>query len=315
MEARASSKSEPQGPLQGRRSTRSRIHRMDIARTIGQLTGNRFQDLVSRLLAAAISDFQAVNGDGGDKGNDGYSPNMAAVFQAYGPEKTEARRIRGKIDDSVKKTVRLRETSLPVLRRLIFVTPFDLTHDLHLHLQRSATTVGLISESWGNSRLIGLVAQHPEVARTFPEIQLLDLSKAVHPDPALLKKHVDARLEKISIEFIIQGALANIKSLEEVTRAWLNPTQGERVRRNFPVRIHDPRVGLMRDVGWIARIGAVAASTAVKALLAHLKVMVTKDEEHDRQMPQNEREEIAAQLFELTAQAKQRLNERLRAAD
>jgi hypothetical protein len=288
---------------------------MDIARTIGQFTENRFQDLVSRLLSAAVSDFQAVNGDGGDEGNDGYSAEMAAVFQAYGPKKVEARRVRSKIDDSVKKVVRLRKTSLPAIRRLVLVTPFDLTHEQHLHLQRSANAVDLISESWGNARLTGLVALHPEVARTFPELQLLDIARAVHPDPAYIKKHVDERIGRMGTDFILQGALSNIKSLEEMVRAWLDPTQGERVRRTFPVRIHSPRVRLMSDAGWVARVGASAASDAVKALLTHLEVMIAKDEAHCRQMPQPEREELADRFFELTAQAKQKLNERLQAAD
>lgn len=288
---------------------------MDIAKTIGQFTGNRFQDLVSRLLAVAIPDFQAVNGDGGDSGNDGYSPTMAAVFQVYGPEKLDGRRIRSKIDDSVKKAVGLRKRSFAGLRKFVFVTPFDLTHAQHLYLQKVATAKRLISESWGNSRLTGLVAQYPEVARTFPEIQVVDIARAVHPDPAYIKKHVDERLGKMGTDFILQGALANIKSLEEMVRAWLDPSQGERVRRTFPVRTHNPRVGLLRDAGWVARTGAVAASDAVKALLAHLEVMITKDEGYGRQMPQREREELAARFFECTAQAKQRLNERLHAVD
>jgi len=284
---------------------------MDIARTIGQFTGDRFQDLVSRLLAASVSDFQAVNGAGGDSGNDGYSRGMAAVFQVYGPEKTDASRLRRKIEDSVEKAVRLRGGALPELKRFVFVTPFDLTHEQHLYLQRLATTADLVSESWGLSRLTGLVAQYPEVARTFPEFQVLEIAKALRPDAAHIRKHVADMFG----EAVIDGLVKDVEALEGGVRKWLDPSQTDFVRRNLKALIWNEKGALGDQVGWLAEDNGARASGAVKTLLEHLDLMVSTDEGHDRETPQNVREELAARLFELTGQAKKELEERLHAFD
>lgn len=286
---------------------------MDLSRTIGQLTGNRFQSLVSRLLSAHIPDFQAVNGAGGDSGNDGYSPGLAALFQAYGPDKLDAVRIRQKIADSVEKAAALRETSLPGLRKFVFVTPFDLTHEHHLYLQKLATEAGLIAESWGNSKLTILVPLHREAASTLPEIQVLNIVQTIHPDPAYIKEHFKALVGNLADSLIIRTVLRYTESLEKAVRTWLDPTEEKRARLNFPALVWTERRELIGNLSRLREMGLASARDALKSVLAQLDEMLALHEKHEREPPLAEQQALTGQFFEYTAQVKQRLEEALQA--
>src|ERR1035438_4987150 len=99
---------------------------------IDLLTGQDFQRFCSVLLSSDDSMFAAVDGSGGDMGNDGFRLAGDTLYQAYAPTKREAAKVRVKIDASVAQAAALRASALPV-RRLVLLTPFDLTHEQHLY--------------------------------------------------------------------------------------------------------------------------------------------------------------------------------------
>jgi hypothetical protein len=143
---------------------------------IEHLTGNDFQRFCSVLLSASDPSFAAVDGSGGDMGNDGFCLAGDALYQAYAPIKRDAAKVRNKIDESLAKAVSLRASSFPCLRRLVFLMPTDLTHEMHVYFQAAANTAGLIGEPWGGSRLAALLAQHPEIRPMFPQFLLPDVA-------------------------------------------------------------------------------------------------------------------------------------------
>lgn len=150
-------------------------HSMSKVNRIGLFRGEGFQDFCSVLLSAADQQFQAVDGSGGDLGNDGYRVVGDTIFQAYGPERRESAKVKGKIDDSFTKAVSLRSSSFPKLQRLVFLTPFDLTVEQHQHLQQQATAMAFSSESWGESKLLAVLSKHPHVKSEFSEMLLPDI--------------------------------------------------------------------------------------------------------------------------------------------
>ncbi|HWA24372.1 MAG TPA: hypothetical protein VG734_01765 [Lacunisphaera sp.] len=142
---------------------------------IAHLRGKVFQEFCGVLLSLEVPAFQAVNGAGGDRGNDGFLLAGDTVYQAYAPDRPLAAKLRTKIDDSIAKAVRLRNSAFPLLQRLVVLTPFDLTHDAHLHLQVAAADVGVLAESWGETRLTALLSKYPMARSAFPEFLVPDL--------------------------------------------------------------------------------------------------------------------------------------------
>lgn len=94
-----------------------------------------------------------------------------------------------KIDDSLKKAVALRKKAMPKLKRFVFLTPVDLTHEGHLHLFTNAEKQGLKAEAWGESKLLAILTEHPEVKSEFPALLLPDLIEEIRA----------ARAEQITI--------------------------------------------------------------------------------------------------------------------
>ncbi|MGO8998104.1 MAG: hypothetical protein ACLQVI_32695 [Polyangiaceae bacterium] len=146
---------------------------------IGGFRGMQFQDFCSRLLSLDDSTFQAVDGSGGDLGNDGFCVRGETLYQAYAPEKVTLGKMRSKVDDSVKKATDLRDTAFPTLARVVFLTPFDLTEKMHEHVRSACAAANLAPESWGESRLHALVLKHPEIRAAFPEFLIPDIVGAV----------------------------------------------------------------------------------------------------------------------------------------
>jgi len=142
---------------------------------IGLFRGEGFQKFCSVLLAAEYPNFQAVDGAGGDRGNDGFTIVGDAVFQAYAPDVRSSVKVRNKIEESVAQARELRKSTFPALTRFVFLTPFDLTHDQHRHLRAAAEQQGLVAESWGETHLLALLAEHPAIKSEFPEILLPDV--------------------------------------------------------------------------------------------------------------------------------------------
>lgn len=151
---------------------------METVDTLSRFFGNDFQKFCSVLLSKHLPDFQAVNGDGGDSGNDGFCVGGDTLFQAFAPKQKRSAHLQRKIDDSIEKAKGLRRKAMPALQRLIFLTPFDLTHEVHFYLQSRAVQAKLIGESWGESRLLGVLAQHPEVRQLFPSFLIADVLAA-----------------------------------------------------------------------------------------------------------------------------------------
>jgi hypothetical protein len=127
------------------------------------------------LLSACDPNFQAVDGSGGDLGNDGFVVSADTLYQAYGPEVRKADKVRAKISDSIAKASRLRSSTFLDLRRFVFLTPFDLTHEQHVDLRSAGSAAKLLTESWGEAKLLALLSAHPEIKSEFSEILLPDL--------------------------------------------------------------------------------------------------------------------------------------------
>lgn len=146
---------------------------------IGSLRENDFQRFCSVLLSADDPSFQAVNGAGGDMGNDGFLVTGDTLFQAYAPTKETSAKLKKKIDDSIAKATDLRTTSFPSLARVVLLTPFDLTHEMHTYLRDTSCGAKLAAESWGEAKLASVLARNPGVRSAFPEYLLPDIVREV----------------------------------------------------------------------------------------------------------------------------------------
>ena len=146
---------------------------------IGALRENDFQCFCGVLLSADDPSFQAVNGAGGDMGNDGFLVAADTLFQAYAPKKEVSAKLRRKIDDSIAKAAALRATSFPSLARIVLLTPFDLTHEMHTYLRDTSRRAKLTAESWGEAKLTSILARNPGVRATFPEYLVPDVVREV----------------------------------------------------------------------------------------------------------------------------------------
>src|SRR6266702_3846630 len=141
---------------------------------IGLFRRDDFQKFCSVLLSSDDADFRAIRGDGGDLGSDGFAAGATVVYQAYAPDIVTAAKFRHKIEESLTKASRLR-AQVPSLSTFRLLTPFDLTIEQELHLEVEAKKRAFKSESWGESRLLAILARHPEVNRAFSEILLPDV--------------------------------------------------------------------------------------------------------------------------------------------
>lgn len=150
---------------------------MSMVNRLDRFRREEFQSFVSVLLSAANPDFQAVEGAGGDFGNDGFLRQGDTLFQAYAPDRLSWPKTAKKIVDSLELAYGLKQTDFEGLTTFIFLTPFDLQHETHLLLQQYATALGLVAESWGEKKLLALLARHPEVRAQFPELLLPDLAE------------------------------------------------------------------------------------------------------------------------------------------
>ena len=143
---------------------------------ISYLRENTFQQFCGVLLSLHDPAFQAVDGSGGDMGNDGFRVAGDTMFQAYAPERKTKHKVSSKINKSVDQAAQLRQTSFPSLTRFVLLTPFDLTHEVHEHLRAAVRRHGLVAESWGETKLAALLAKHPEARTAFAELLLPDLA-------------------------------------------------------------------------------------------------------------------------------------------
>lgn len=143
---------------------------------ISNLRENTFQQFCGVLLSMYDPGFQAVDGSGGDMGNDGFRVAGDKMFQAYAPERKTKHKQTSKINKSLVQAAELRQTSFPSLARFVLLTPFDLTHEVHEHLRAAARRHGLVAESWGETKLTAILAKHPEARTAFAELLLPDLA-------------------------------------------------------------------------------------------------------------------------------------------
>lgn len=143
--------------------------------SLDRLTENNFQNFCSVLLSAAVPGFQAVDGSGGDGGDDGHHVDGQTLFQAYGPKSREYGKVASKIDQSLILAMKLKKTKFPNLRSFVFLTNFDLTPQMHAHLQSEASKHGLAGESWGASALLSKLANNPGIRASFSEFLLPDV--------------------------------------------------------------------------------------------------------------------------------------------
>ena len=142
------------------------------------------------LFAAADPSFEAIRGEGGDQGADGFAANRTVLVQMYGPDRLDACKVRKKIDDSLAKAVTLRAT-VQSLRVLRFVTPQELTTPLNTHLHEAARGCGFVAEPLGDDRLLAMLACHPKVAEVFPETLMPSILDAIQNLHAVLTQVSD----------------------------------------------------------------------------------------------------------------------------
>jgi hypothetical protein len=182
------------------------------------LHGNDFQRFCSVLLTADDREFQAVRGEGGDLGSDGFAAGQTVVFQAYAPEQFRAHKVREKIVESLTKAADLRLKRLPQLRTFRFLSPVDLTVDQHLFLQQEAKGRGFDSEAWGDSKLLGLLAAVDAVPIKRYSTGVIDRAHRILEDA--LRLPFDERAD-VAAELLRSLDEAEIAlSQDEVQRRW-----------------------------------------------------------------------------------------------
>lgn len=142
---------------------------------VNQLRENDFQRFCAILLSLDDPLFQAVNGAGGDLGNDGFLVVGDTLFQAYGPPKPTTSKTKTKINKAIADAARLRRDAFPLLAKVILLTPFDLTQKQHQHLRAKALAESFTSESWGESKLTAKLTKHPSVRQEFSEFLVPDV--------------------------------------------------------------------------------------------------------------------------------------------
>jgi hypothetical protein len=174
---------------------------------IARFRGAEFQDFCSRLLSLEDPTFQAVDGSGGDLGNDGFCVRGETLYQAYAPERRSLAKLRAKVEDSFEKARDLRNTAFPKLARLIFLTPFDLTQRMHEHLRATAEASKFTVESWGESRLHALVGKNPAIRPLFSQFLIADVASQLRTALAGQRPALDSEENKQALDRASQESL------------------------------------------------------------------------------------------------------------
>ncbi|MFP2909776.1 hypothetical protein ACLESD_32970 [Pyxidicoccus sp. 3LFB2] len=199
------------------------------------------------LLSKHLPDFQAVNGDGGDSGNDGFCVGGNTLFQAFAPKQKRSAHLQKKIDDSIEKAKGLRRKTMPSLQRLIFLTPFDLTHEVHFYLQSRAVQAKLVGESWGESRLLGVLAQHPEVRQLFPSFLIADVLAAKNN---VTEKQVAEMLKANERKMALQVVVGFMQEeVEKILKGIKSFDAGRKTGYVFSHALHEGMRGLHHWIG------------------------------------------------------------------
>ena len=144
---------------------------MSTVDRIGHFRGLEFQRFCDVLLCADDPGHQAVDGRGGDNGCDGFRLTGDTIFQAYAPDTRTYRNVASKLDEAFAAV----RQHFPEAKRFVFLTPFELTIEQHRHLRKTAEQSGLQAESWGESKLLAILAAHPEIKSVFPDLLLSDM--------------------------------------------------------------------------------------------------------------------------------------------
>lgn len=191
---------------------------MTTVNKIRHFTEKDFQKFCSVLLCKHLPEFQAVEGAGGDEGNDGFYASKDVLFQAYAPEKWTCPKLRKKIDESLKKAAALRKKSMPKLKRFVLLTQRDLNHQANLYLHTSAEDHGFEAESWGESKLIAILTEHPEVKSEFPEYLLPDVLEAIR---ATRTQQVDLERDPAQRRIhLAEEIFTTVSDLADALRPW-----------------------------------------------------------------------------------------------
>lgn len=133
-----------------------------------------FQNFFAQIRSAEISDFQAIEGSGGDMGLDGIDDDTA--YQVFYPEhhnRTVSKYIT-KIDEDLVKVVKANDELNLGLKRWIFVVPEDLRPKVVVHLRVKSQKTGLKCLYWGATKLNELANKYPHIKNSFPTIFLPD---------------------------------------------------------------------------------------------------------------------------------------------
>lgn len=176
-----------------------------------------FQSFFSQLSSAEMSNFQAVEGAGGDRGFDGLSGTTA--YQAYFAEeknRTDANFI-AKIDKDIKKVLETKKELDLEITEWIFVVPEDLRIKVVAHLSRKSKETGLLCLYWGATKLTELTSKHPHIIESFPLIFM----PSVKNDLKEVKSLISGERKNVSLDGIeILGDEEFLRELENIKREY-----------------------------------------------------------------------------------------------
>jgi hypothetical protein len=154
--------------------------------TLSFFTSADFQDFTSQLFGEEFSDYQPIEGAGGDRGLDGVEGKRA--FQMYFPDTKNRtdKKFKDKIDDSLVKLEKLLQEGVP-FDTWVLVVPVDLRTDVVLYLQTKAHALGIKGIYYGATKLSALAAKHSHVRKAFPQVFLPEYSQEFESVKATLE--------------------------------------------------------------------------------------------------------------------------------
>lgn len=154
--------------------------------------GAEFQRFCSLLLTAEFTDFQAIDGSGGDAGNDGHIASKKMLFAMYCPAKQPTlQRHKKKVIEDLDKAVKLRDEDGYDIEFWTFVIPSDPSEKLSSYIRQEAADRGFKGLCWGETQLHERLMRHPQIKEAFPDLNYPEIESQIQE----LGKKIDSLID------------------------------------------------------------------------------------------------------------------------
>ena len=214
---------------------------MSLEEQIAQITNpQEFVRLCNAIFTERYgNNFQVIDGNRSDEGNDGYVISEKRILAIYCPIKPERKRdadYLGKIRGDLNKTAALRDSGKFDIENWTFITPRKLSNDVIATMQREAKALRINATHQEATFLTNELHRNKHILRDFPGLQSSDIDGKLNEISNLLKelsikKTTGARITtgvklsdpEINENRVYKGKVVNAEEFDLVMELRKNP--------------------------------------------------------------------------------------------